>query len=70
MMTIREDDVDLNTLRERVRGQDGEEACRKVTEAMELLKGLRTRREAEEGTHEVMRALLVAHAALMDAFIL
>lgn len=69
-LIIREDDVNIDTLRERVKPQDGEAACCSVVDAITRLKGLRTHRGEGEGTHEVLRALLVAHAALTDAFIL
>jgi len=67
-LVIRENDIDMDKLRERVTHEAGEAACCGVLEAMAQLDGLRRLREQAEGTHEVMRALEMVHIALADAF--
>lgn len=67
-MIVREGDVDLEVLKERVTPQDAEEATCAVVEAMCKLDGLRRLRQEGEPAHEIMRALSMVHAALTDVF--
>lgn len=64
-LIVRETNVDLAVLQERVTPDQAQDALGHVKAAEESLSGLR--RKGDQGTHELLRALILVENALRDA---
>ena len=65
-MVVRDGDIDLDVLKERVTPQDAQEALRLVDDAINKLDALAEKRGKDEPAHEILRALSMVRWALED----